>query len=306
MDKATIAVLISLLTAAALYYSNVEQKDDFLLWKEKFGFQFTNEEEAFRRLIFLKNIEIIEKHNSDMTKTYKMGINQFTGMTDAEFASIYLTPRPASNIQSEDVTVNAIIGDVDWTTQGKVSRVKNQGSCGSCWAFSAVGVLESWSLFKGSSVDLSEQQLVDCSKSYGNQGCNGGFNYKGLAYVKDHGITTENAYPYKAKTQACAVQGGTFKIASVSTVKGCANIQSAIQSHPLGVSADATNWSKYSSGIFNNCGKNLNHDIMLVGYTSTYYKIKNSWGATWGENGFIRLAPGNTCGICDDLSPWVA
>jgi C1A family cysteine protease len=80
----------------------------------------------------------------------------------------------------------------------------------------------------------------------------------------------------------------------------------AIQSHPVGVSCDATNWSRYSSGIFNNCKTNLNHDILLVGMTSAYYKVKNSWGSSWGEQGFIRLAPGNTCGICIDKSPWVA
>ena len=158
---------------------------------------------------------------------------------------------------------------------------------------------------KGQSFFFSEQQLVDCSKSYGNQGCNGGFNYKGLAYVKDKGITSEAAYPYVAKTQTCHTDGGSFKIASVPTAKGCTGIQTAVASRPIGVSADATNWSKYSSGIFSGCGTSLNHDIMLVGYTDTYWKIKNSWGTGWGEKGFIRLAPGNTCGVCIDLSPWV-
>jgi C1A family cysteine protease len=235
-----------------------------------------------------------------------MGVNQFTGMTDEEFAAAYLTPRKTSNAHSEKVTINAIIGDVDWVAQGKVSGLKNQGNCGSCWAFSAVAVLESWALFKGQTVNLSEQQLVDCSHSYGNNGCNGGLNYKGLAYVKDHGLTTTSAYPYTAKTQTCQTQGGSFKISGVTTVKGCASIQTAIQSHPIGVSADATNWSRYSSGIFSNCAQSINHDIQLVGYTSSYYTIKNSWGATWGEKGFIRLAPGNTCGICNDPSPWVS
>ena len=127
-----------------------------------------------------------------------------------------------------------------------------------------------------------------------------------MAYVKDHGITTTSAYPYVAKTQACKVDGGSFKIASVPSAKGCTGVADAIQGRPIGVSADATNWSRYGSGIFSNCGRNLNHDILLVGYSSTFYKIKNSWGSSWGENGFIRLAPGNTCGICDDKSPWVA
>jgi C1A family cysteine protease len=159
---------------------------------------------------------------------------------------------------------------------------------------------------KGQSTNLAEQQLVDCSGSEGNHGCNGGFNYRGLAYVKAHGITTTSAYPYVARNQACHVTGGDYKIANVLTTKGCTQLQDAIQSRPLGVSVDATNWSAYRSGIFNNCGTKLDHDVLLVGVTSTYWKIKNSWGTSWGETGFIRLAPGNTCGICVDLSPWVA
>ena len=304
MDKKVLFVLITLLAASAVYFTAEKQTDSYLIWKEKFGYKWTQEEDTFRRLIFNKNIETIEKHNADSTQTYKMAVNQFTGLTDKEFQMIYLSPKENPNKDNEEIFVPSN-ADVDWTTKGQVSPVKNQGSCGSCWAFSAVGVLESWALSKGQIVNLAEQQLVDCSKSYGNDGCNGGFNYKGLAFVKDHGITTTANYPYTAKTQTCKTNSGDFKISSVQTAKGCANVQTAIQSRPIGVSADATNWSKYGSGIFNNCGRNLNHDILLVGLTSTYYKIKNSWGASWGENGFIRLALGNTCGICDDFSPWV-
>lgn len=194
--------------------------------------------------------------------------------------------------------------EVDWTTKGAVSRVKNQGSCGSCWAFSAVGTLESWALLNNRQVDLSEQQLVDCSGKYGNAGCNGGYNYQGLAYVKDHGITDQNSYPYVAKTQHCQKEGGDFKINSVQSARGCDALVTAISARPVGVSADATNWSKYSSGVFTNCSTHLNHDILLVGVSDGYWKIKNSWGTGWGESGFIRLARGNTCGICQDKSPW--
>jgi cathepsin L len=120
-----------------------------------------------------------------------------------------------------------------------VSPVKNQGQCGSCWAFSAVGVLESFSLMKSQSVNLSEQQLVDCSKKYGNQGCNGGYNFQGLAYVKDNGITDTKAYPYTAKTQTCHTEGGAFKITSVFTVKGCNALANSVMARPTGVSVDA-------------------------------------------------------------------
>jgi C1A family cysteine protease len=104
-----------------------------------------------------------------------MGVNQFSALTDAEFVATYLNPKERTRkVVSDESTENKVVGDVDWVAQGKVSPVKNQGSCGSCWAFSAVGVLESWALFKSEVVNLSEQQLVDCSQKYGNEGCNGG------------------------------------------------------------------------------------------------------------------------------------
>jgi C1A family cysteine protease len=122
-----------------------------------------------------------------------MGINQFTGITDAEFQKIYLYPINNPDQPEIDKTMIKSIKidiNIDWNTKGLVSPVKNQGQCGSCWAFSAVGVLESWALSKKESIILSEQQLVDCSSAYGNFGCNGGYNYKALAYVRDFGITT--------------------------------------------------------------------------------------------------------------------
>ena len=122
-----------------------------------------------------------------------MGINQFTALTDAEFQKIYLLPLDILNQDKIDNTMVAAINtdiNIDWTSRRIVSPVKDQGQCGSCWAFSAVAVLESWALLKKENIILSEQQLVDCSFNYGNHGCNGGYNYKALAYVRDFGITT--------------------------------------------------------------------------------------------------------------------
>jgi C1A family cysteine protease len=161
------------------------------MWKSKFGFTFNEVENVFRKMVFLKNVEIIKNHNSDPSRTYDMGLNQFSAYTDAEFVSIYLNPKPYNpEWENVDTTYTKVGADIDWTTKGMVSPVKNQGQCGSCWAFSAVACLESFGLAKGVTAYLSEQQLVDCSRKYGNQGCSGGFNYQGLAYVKDHGIAT--------------------------------------------------------------------------------------------------------------------
>lgn len=311
MDKKVLLLVAALLTAGWLFSLQVDSKDDYLEWKKQYGVQWNGEEDSYRRLIFTKNVAAIEMHNLDTTQTYKMGVNQFTGLTEEEFVSYYLNPLRASEnraiVEREETTTNKLGQDIDWTSKGIVTPIKNQGQCGSCWAFSAIAVVEAfYKQAKSQTVNLSEQQLVDCSKSYGNAGCNGGFNYKGLAFVKDHKATTTAKYPYHAKTETCKIQNGEYAISSVPTTKGCSGIASAIQNHVIGVSVDATKWSSYKSGIFSNCGHNLNHDVTLVGYKSTEYKIKNSWGTSYGENGYIRLAPGNTCGICDDKSPWVS
>lgn len=123
-----------------------------------------------------------------------MGINQFSVYTDEEFKQIFLTElKPTFEpITEEEVMIDDVNGEVDWVARGKVSPVKNQGRCGSCWAFSATGVAESWALMSGKTVSLSEQQLVDCSRPYGNQGCNGGWPSSALKYIKDHGIASES------------------------------------------------------------------------------------------------------------------
>ena len=298
MRKELIVASLVSLAILAVYYSSHEAKTDaFEEWKGSFGVNWAPEEEAYRRLIFEKNLIEIEAHNADKTQTYKKGVNQFSVYTTEEFASRFLTPMPMVGFPQGDYSMPEI-GDVDWTTQGKVSGVKNQGQCGSCWAFSATGALESFFLFKGQSGSLSEQQLVDCSRPQGNQGCNGGWPSNALKYVIANGITTEGAYPYAGRDQACKAQGGAWKIGSQQSFSGCNGLTSGINAHPISVTVDATNWSPYKSGVFNNCQASINHAVLLVGVVGGAWKIKNSWGTGWGEAGYVRLAGGNTCGVC--------
>ena len=192
---------------------------------------------------------------------------------------------------------------MDWVAQGMVSKVKNQGQCGSSWAFAATGAMESKYLMKGESVLLSEQQVLDCSKPYGNYGCNGGWMNATFAYTKDHGLQTDQQYPYVARDQKCsAPEGGKYKISEYVSVSGCAEMEEALNSQPIATAADAMNWSLYKSGIFSNCGNNASHGVLAVGVNNQegYWLIKNTWGESWGENGYIRLAKGsgNACGIC--------
>ena len=268
-------------------------------WKAQYGANFDSKEESYRRIIFEKNLANVEKHNADASQTYKIGINQFSIYTEEEFASRFLmsTP-PILGQMNVDEKMTEPSNDVDWVSQGKVSPIKNQGQCGSCWAFSATGVMESWAKFKGQNVNLSEQQLVDCSRPQGNQGCNGGWPSSALKYVQANGITTESAYAYVARDQSCKTQGGSFKISGYNSYSACNGLQSSINNSPVSVTVDASKWSSYRSGVFSNCGTSINHAVLLVGVISGNWKIKNSWGTGWGESGYIRLGSGNTCGVC--------
>lgn len=305
MNKALITTLVLLGVASVYLYSLENQTSEvysFEQFKGDFGKRYFKEgEEQYRKNIFLRNLIKIQEHNANPANTYTMGVNQFSDLTQAEFEAIYLTlqvpKRTYKTVETEITTSNE--GDIDWQAAGKVTAVKNQGGCGSCWAFSATAAQESAILLEtGETVSLSEQQLVDCSRSYGNQGCNGGWMDSAFEYVMDHGLTTTSAYPYVARDQACKIDMGDFKIKKYVDVKGCNDLLNSLSDRPVSVAVDASVWSAYRSGVLNNCAKNVNHGVLLVGATDAYWRIKNSWGASWGESGFIRISRGDTCAIC--------
>lgn len=299
--KAILAITAALAIVALLFGDSHHKTDEFEAYKLKYNKQYEKTENEYRRAIFLKNLEEIEMHNSLLGKGYKKGINQFTDITDQEFKDNFLGERtPQSNrLVVDEITV----GDVDWRTKGGVTSIKNQGSCGSCWAFAATAAHESYQvLTRGEplSIALSPQQLVDCSyiSPYENGGCNGGYGMHAMEYIKDYGQTTEANYPYKAMTMNCSRWRGEYTMSGVVEVSGCANMENALTARPLAVRVDASNWKSYTSGVLTDCTQNLNHAVLLVASTSSYWVIKNSWGPSWGEQGFIRLFKGNTCGVC--------
>jgi len=313
MNKQLVALLV-LLGAASVYLYSLENKTEdstygFQQFKLDFNKKYMREgEEQYRKNIFLRNIVKINEHNSNPSNTYIMGVNQFTDLTQAEFAALYLTLQvPSGKKVSTDSeqTIPSLNGDIDWSAQGKVTPVKNQGNCGSCWAFSATASIESALMQGDASVSLSEQQLVDCSRSYGNQGCNGGWMDSAFDYIIAGGITDTASYPYIAKDQACKTAGGQYKITDYVDIEDCTGLLNALNGRPISVAVDASTWSSYRSGLLTNCGSNVNHGVLLVGATDAYWRIKNSWGASWGESGFIRLgksAKPNICAICNYAS----
>ena len=148
--KALVALLVML--GLSLFAANHGSSSSgrFEEWKQQYGVNWGVEEDSYRRMVFERNLDAMERHNADETQTYKMGINQFSALTDEEFDKLYLTSKPQMTAPEQGFEKTPFINqDIDWTTQGKVSGVKNQGQCGSCWAFSATGVMESWVMMRG-------------------------------------------------------------------------------------------------------------------------------------------------------------
>jgi len=323
--KFTFAVAAAAASVSAL---TVEESHigRFNNWKLKHDKAYkTIDEEEARFEVFMKNHEFITAHNGDYEATFTMAHNQFSDMTPEEFKSQMTGYVPTAGASTAD-SVHEVKFDapatIDWRTKGKVTAVKNQGQCGSCWAFSTTGSTESANLIKngGSASDpsnvLSEQQLVDCSRK--NNGCNGGLMDYGFQYLKGlkaKGDDTENSYPYKAKGGRCFAAKGTpskIKVTGYTDVRGgesdLKNAVGTVGPVSIAIEADQKAFQFYSGGILTKgCGQNLDHGVLVVGYGTQdgqdYWIVKNSWGPSWGEKGYINIAMGsNLCGISNQPS----
>ncbi|CAH1401289.1 unnamed protein product [Nezara viridula] len=295
---------------------------DMKMWenyKSVHGKNYTMEEDEKRMCIFLENMKEIDYHNKLFEigfESYKKEMNKFSDFTPEELDGMKCFQgdfkRPPSQHVFSFREGAPYPQNLDWRSKGAVTEVKNQGQCGSCYAFSATGSLEAQHFIKtGKLVSLSEQNIVDCSGPQRNRGCKGGNMMNSFRYIMQHGIDTEKFYPYEGKEGTCR-----FQISEVgATVTGYGSIDpfeealkaAVVDIGPISVGIHVSkNFFQYKTGIFqeDNCDPyDLNHAVLVVGYgidgDQDYWLVKNSWDKTWGEDGYIRMArnQGNMCGI---------
>merc|ERR1712002_13490 len=279
----------------------------------------TRDEHSYRFKVFTDNLEKINKHNK-AGHSYKLGINEFSDLTEEEFKSQFLggykplhNPAESSLLFSERKPIKDLPASVDWREKNAVTEVKNQGQCGSCWAFATTEMIESYAaIATGDLTELSAQQVTSCTpnplKCGGTGGCYGSIPQLGYTYIQLFGHATEEDYPYKSgssmNTEDCLYDvTDTAPVVGITGYDTMSNDQEAVMNHlanvgPLAVAVDASYWGGYSSGVFSGCSFSenigLNHAVQLVGYGTDpaegdYWIVRNSWGTRWGEDGYIRL-----------------
>jgi len=311
-----LAALALFACASALNIDEKEYQYQFSKYMVGFNKSYSRYEYDYRYQAFKKNYYMIVDHNLQ-GKSWTLAVNEFADMPWEEFRAQKLGLKP---VQVEGIPrysdVNLVgkvnvPSSIDWNSKGAVTAVKNQGQCGSCWAFSTTGSVEGAHFLKtGSLVSLSEQQLVDCSTSQGNEGCNGGLMDYAFEYIiSNNGLCSESSYPYQGADGSCQSCSQVTKISSYVDVSQ--NDESALQAAvaitpvSVAVEADQSGFQFYSGGIFDGtCGTSLDHGVLAAGYGSDsgkdYWLVKNSWGASWGASGYIKLARniGSSSGQC--------
>lgn len=286
------------------------------------------DEKQQRFKIFKDNLLFINQHNMENGASYKLGLNKFADLSHEEFKAKYLGVKPdakkrLSRSPSPRYQYNdgeSFPDSIDWREKGAVTGVKDQGSCGSCWAFSTIAAVEGINqIVTKDLISLSEQELVDCDTSY-NEGCSGGLmDYAFEFIISNGGIDSEKDYPYTAVDGTCDTYRKNAHVVTIDDYEDVpandeVSLKKAAANQPISVAIEASGrgFQFYSSGVYtSSCGTQLDHGVTLVGYGTDngvdYWTVKNSWGKSWGEKGFIRLqrnVESNTgmCGIAMEAS----
>lgn len=320
-SAATAALLVAL-SAVADAKSVQQYESEFAQWMTNHHLTFADALEYAHRLeTYIANDLFIARHNAENKWSFTLGHNQFSHLTFDEFKQ-YKTGLKISRQTIEErlkytpsdlrASATDALESVDWVTKGGVTPVKNQGMCGSCWAFSTTGAVEGAAFVSsGKLVSFSEQQLVDCDDN-GDMGCNGGLMDHAFSWIEHHrGLCTEEEYDYHAKQGVCRDCTPVVKVTGFQDVEPNNEeaLKAAVAQQPVSVAieADQKEFQFYKSGVFDKkCGTQLDHGVLAVGYGeeggAKFWKVKNSWGEKWGENGYIRMTRGaktrhGQCGI---------
>nr|GMD71844.1 senescence-specific cysteine protease SAG39-like [Ipomoea batatas] len=285
-------------------------------WIVEYGRVYANETEKVERFrIFKANVNFIDSFNQEGNHTFTVGINEFADLTNDEFKSSrmgYKSPPYIDTTRFMYENVTEVPTTVDWVEKGAVTAVKNQQKCGCCWAFSSVASIEGITQIKTDKlISLSEQQLLDCDLI--SLGCHGGWIGAGFLYVLIHGgITTEENYPYTMKKGFCQRKKASQFAAKIKGFQWVpsyneAALMKAVANQPVSVAIDASGsaFQFYKDGIYGKeCKSRVNHAVTAVGYgvedEGKFWLIKNSWGESWGEKGYVKLMrdTGDKKGVC--------
>jgi len=315
-----ILLFAAVFVASTLALTEKEYQNEFTKFMQTYKKSYHSDEFQYRYGVFKKNIDFINQHNTE-GHTYTVAVNQFADMSNEEYGRVYLGLKLKAPIDPEDLVKTpsalpeALPTTWDWNAKGACTPIKNQQQCGSCWSFSTTGSTEGCHFIStGKLVSLSEQNIMDCSDSWGNAGCDGGLMTEAMNYIiANKGIDTESSYPYTAEDGTChykAANSGATLSSMANVTSGDENdLQTKVYAGPTSVAIDASqsSFQFYSTGIYSdpNCSSTqLDHGVLAVGWGAdakgkAYWIVKNSWGTSWGQQGWFWLArnDNNMCGI---------